>query len=149
MARLLHPEQLYFVCCLVGGAQLDHTPACTETFEYGAKSIGQANSQSGNQNGLRVYSHMQQRIPKDMRTNDGHSIHGLHVPDCNGVKGAGATQTCVVNEDKWTISWRLTLPSTSHREPEPSDTHASIVNLWVLQQTAHHPFPLFRSGPLS
>ena len=49
-----------------------------------------------------------------------------HVPDCNGVK------VQVLEEDRWTISRRLTLPSTSHREREPLDTHASIVFLWVL-----------------
>ena len=59
-------------------------------------------------------------------------------------EGVGATQKCVLDEDKWTISWRLTLPSTSHRELEPLETHASIVYLWVLFPTAYHPFPLFR-----
>ena len=66
--------------------RLTHTPACCEKCEYGAQMYWAANSLSANRNGLREYNQMQQRNPRDMGTHDCHSVHVLHVPDCNGVK---------------------------------------------------------------
>ena len=71
---------------VVLGGRLTIVTRVARHFEYGASVYWAANSLSANPNGLREYNHMQQRIPRDMRTHDGHSIHVLHMPDCEGVK---------------------------------------------------------------
>ena len=126
---------------VVPGGRLTKLPRAAGHVEYGAKVYWAANSQSAKRNGLHEHNHMQQ-IPRrhaHTRWSQHPCIARASLQWC---ESAGAKQNCVLDEDKWTISWRLTLPSTYHREPEPMDTDASIIYLWVLLPTAHS-FPFF------
>ena len=111
---------------------LDHTPACSETClnteqtYFGQLTVcPRTKKASANTAGIH---HMQQRIAK----RHGHT----RLSQCPCIAHCRSAKVCAeVQVRRRTVyrtrtseqsSWRLTLPSASHREPGPLDTHASM-----------------------